>query len=290
MRWAILCVLLCAAGVRAQEEPTPFWMPPPPAKPKKKKPVQVEPLEIKEKPPAAERRKPPAQKPSAKPPSGPEPTWIEPPTRSVPSTRAPTLPAAPAQPPAEPPSPAPSLAPRPEPSPIVAEPTPIILLEPEPSSASDLRRSIADPEVLESLASVPLTRDEGPSTVREGAASERNSAQSARNPYQSQRRRIGMPPDDESDRDIAHRLAAELGRLSGPHPRWAEPPSAAPVVDRLGRQAWVLGGVLVVIGSVLLGALITSVGADRMNRSHPHPRHRPQTSPRPSTGRSASRR
>jgi hypothetical protein len=73
-----------------------------------------------------------------------------------------------------------------------------------------------------------------------------------------------MPPDDGSDRDIARRLEAELDRLSGPHPHWAEPPSAAPVVGRIGRQALVLVGMVVVIGSVLLGALIASSGASRM--------------------------
>ena len=73
-----------------------------------------------------------------------------------------------------------------------------------------------------------------------------------------------MSADDEFERDIAGHLSAELDGLSGPHPRWVEPPSAAPVLGRIGRQAWVLVGGVVVIGSVLLGALIVSVGASRM--------------------------
>jgi len=68
-------LLLCAFGLRAQEEPTPFWAPPPPPKKKapapppekkKPKPVQVKPLQI-------ERKNAPASK---KPPHD-APTWIE---------------------------------------------------------------------------------------------------------------------------------------------------------------------------------------------------------------------
>jgi hypothetical protein len=85
-----------------------------------------------------------------------------------------------------------------------------------------------------------------------------------------------MSPDDEFERDIARRLAAELDRLSGPPPRWAVPPSTAPLVRRIGRQAWVLVGAVVVIGLVLLGALIVSVGASRMTPLPP-----PSASPTP---------
>ena len=64
LRAALPCAVLVAlAGARpasAQEDPTPFWMPPAPAqrpaqKPAKKKPVQVEPLHMKRKTPAPER-------------------------------------------------------------------------------------------------------------------------------------------------------------------------------------------------------------------------------------------
>ena len=59
-----MVALILSGAARAGEEPTPFWMPPPPSKkeapvkkpkPVKKKPVQIEPLQIKprEKPPAA---------------------------------------------------------------------------------------------------------------------------------------------------------------------------------------------------------------------------------------------
>lgn len=96
MKRALLCLLLCAAGLRAEEEPTPFWMPPPPekkepAKPKaKKKPVRIEPLEIKETPPPR-----PAEPPV-------EPTWIAPApaaTAQVPAAPAPQAPAVAAVPP-----------------------------------------------------------------------------------------------------------------------------------------------------------------------------------------------
>ncbi len=77
-------LLLLASAARAADEPTPFWLPPPavkkkaPAKPVKKplkkKPVQLEPLEMqrKEKPPVPEKHQPqPA-------PRSMEPSWIDP--------------------------------------------------------------------------------------------------------------------------------------------------------------------------------------------------------------------
>ena len=65
MKALLLALLLASPALRAQQDPTPFWMPAPeaPEKAKKKKPVQVEPLEIKRKklPPAAEKRRAPLE-------------------------------------------------------------------------------------------------------------------------------------------------------------------------------------------------------------------------------------
>lgn len=73
-----------------------------------------------------------------------------------------------------------------------------------------------------------------------------------------------MSADDEFERDIVRHLSAELDGLSGPAPRWAEPPRTAPVLARIGHQGWVLVGVVIVIGSVLLGALVVSLGSNRI--------------------------
>lgn len=81
-RLALLLSLVCAPALFAQEDPTPFWMPPAPApaqKPlqkKKKKPGQVEPMEMK--------RIEPAQR------SRPEPQRVEP--EAPLSTRRPVAP------------------------------------------------------------------------------------------------------------------------------------------------------------------------------------------------------
>ena len=85
VRRVLAVALLLASSARTEEEPTPFWMPPPlkkaaPAKldqkPAKKKPVRIEPLRIKrkKKPPVAEKR----NAPPARPEPSMEPTWIDP--------------------------------------------------------------------------------------------------------------------------------------------------------------------------------------------------------------------
>ncbi len=97
VRRGLLAALLLAAAARGDEEPTPFWMPPPAptkratAKPVKKpvqrKPVQIGPLEIKrkERPPVVEKRQAPAPR---EPPSM-EPSWIDPaPPAAAPAPRA----------------------------------------------------------------------------------------------------------------------------------------------------------------------------------------------------------
>jgi hypothetical protein len=78
-----------------------------------------------------------------------------------------------------------------------------------------------------------------------------------------------MSADDEFERDIVRHLLAELDRLSGPAPRWAEPGRTAPVLARIGHQGWVLVGTVIVIGSVLLAGLVLSVGANRLSPPPP---------------------
>ena len=75
-----------------------------------------------------------------------------------------------------------------------------------------------------------------------------------------------MSPDGEFGREVARRLSDELGRLSGPHPHWAESPVAASVARRrIGRPAWVLLGAGAVLASSLLGGLLLSSGTNRVS-------------------------
>jgi len=175
VRWALLIVLFCAVAARAQEEPTPFWMTPPSPKKekpaKKKKPVQIEPLKMRQRrkpPPLVEKRQaPPKKGPPAQEPSSPEATWIEPPPRAAepaprtkqvpievepeatPTSRVPavTLPAAPAREPSLAPAREPASAPARElPHPLEPQVAPVIVAEPEPKfeAAPDARNFSVD--------------------------------------------------------------------------------------------------------------------------------------------------
>ena len=182
VRWGLLVALVVSTAARAEEEPTPFWLPPPasaPAKPARKpakrKPVQIEPLEIKrkEKLPVVEKRKaPPAREPRSM-----EPTWVDPAPRPAeplpraeplrqkhapleiepvaPPLRSPAVPAPPISAPPEAPAERAPPAVQPAPSgpaavaipavPAPEQPSAALLAEPEPEPASDdLRRWSVD--------------------------------------------------------------------------------------------------------------------------------------------------
>lgn len=155
MRRALLVAWLFAAPAVPQQEPTPFWLPPPPpskkapakpgkpAKPakKKKKPVQLEPLEMKESPPpVVQKPKPPAKKPPS------EPTWIESPRAAEP---APPPPARPNQAPVEiEPAPPEKRAPAEVVTPPPVEKHAPAEIEPSPSLAPQVRAPSLPPAVV----------------------------------------------------------------------------------------------------------------------------------------------